>query len=370
MKKLLLSLLLFPTLLIAQPQSFLAGENINIDALKGINMCSGTGNITLATSCTGGGTQYTHKFNGTTGKFESTGGMSLPDGTAAAPSLNFTNDTNLGLYRIGDDDLGIAVNGAGELRLTGSSFAPVTTGGTDLGTASRLWNDVFFSGNMKGSNGSVSAPTYSFSGDTNTGIYNKGANDLGFACNGAGVLAVNTAELYPVTASGLDIGNGSLPFKDAYIADNIKMSNVNSKILISSTDGADNKYIYLSGGGNNSETRGAQFIASGNEAVGSTGVPYVVSGDVAGAYNDYDARHSTGYHSFKVDGAEKVRINATGEILGSGTATLGWTLVSVANQACTTTCTSPCVFGQETTSKALLACSDATADICLCAGAS
>ena len=61
---------------------------------------------------------------------------------------------------------------------------------------------------------------------------------------------------------------------------------------------------------------------------------------------------------------------ATGTMIGAGTGSIGWTLVSAANQACTTTCVTPCVMGQETTSKAFLACSDATADICLCAGAS
>ena len=61
---------------------------------------------------------------------------------------------------------------------------------------------------------------------------------------------------------------------------------------------------------------------------------------------------------------------ANGNITSQGTSDIGWTLVSAANQACNTTCTSACVMGQETTSKAFLACTDATADICLCAGAS
>lgn len=51
------------------------------------------------------------------------------------------------------------------------------------------------------------------------------------------------------------------------------------------------------------------------------------------------------------------------------TSDIGWSIQSAANQACNTTCTHACVFGQETTSKAILACTDATADTCLCAGA-
>lgn len=50
---------------------------------------------------------------------------------------------------------------------------------------------------------------------------------------------------------------------------------------------------------------------------------------------------------------------------------LGWTIQSAANQACNTTCVSACVHGFDTaTSNTPVACTDATADKCLCAGAS
>lgn len=60
---------------------------------------------------------------------------------------------------------------------------------------------------------------------------------------------------------------------------------------------------------------------------------------------------------------------ATTSITSSATGSIGWSLVSVANQACTTTCTSACVFGQDSTSKDIVDCSNATADVCVCAGA-
>lgn len=58
------------------------------------------------------------------------------------------------------------------------------------------------------------------------------------------------------------------------------------------------------------------------------------------------------------------------KLTSKATSDIGWSIQSAANQACNTTCTHACVFGQETTSKAILACTDATADVCLCAGAS
>jgi len=60
-----------------------------------------------------------------------------------------------------------------------------------------------------------------------------------------------------------------------------------------------------------------------------------------------------------------------GTMIGTGTATIGWAVVAGANTACTTTCTTPCVFGVNTaaTEADIVDCADATADECLCAGA-
>ena len=48
---------------------------------------------------------------------------------------------------------------------------------------------------------------------------------------------------------------------------------------------------------------------------------------------------------------------------------LGWVVQNAANQICTTTCTTgACVVGIDTVTTTFLACNDATADSCLCAG--
>jgi hypothetical protein len=64
-------------------------------------------------------------------------------------------------------------------------------------------------------------------------------------------------------------------------------------------------------------------------------------------------------------------VKVGGQLTSTGTATLGWSIVAVANTACTTTCTSACVAGQDTgaANKPLVGCADATADLCICAGA-
>lgn len=63
---------------------------------------------------------------------------------------------------------------------------------------------------------------------------------------------------------------------------------------------------------------------------------------------------------------------ATDSTITSTRATdIGWSVVAGANTACNTTCTSACVFGVNTaaTEADIVACTDATADECLCAGA-
>lgn len=63
-----------------------------------------------------------------------------------------------------------------------------------------------------------------------------------------------------------------------------------------------------------------------------------------------------------------------GEITSASTGSLGWSYVTGANTACTTTCTSAAVFGVDlaagASSPVIVAANSATADACVCAGAS
>lgn len=64
-------------------------------------------------------------------------------------------------------------------------------------------------------------------------------------------------------------------------------------------------------------------------------------------------------------------ITTAGTIVSTRTSDVGWSVVNAANQACNTTCTSACVVGIDTAGTGgFLACTDATADSCLCAGSS
>ena len=120
-------------------------------------------------------------------------------GSAGAPSYAFTSDAgnNSGLYYTGTaDTLGISTGGT--LRWT-------------LNTAALTATLPF-----RGANGSVSAPTYSFSGDTNTGLYQTGTADtIALATNGIARFVLNTTTLTigdatnQLTISSPGVGGGS-----------------------------------------------------------------------------------------------------------------------------------------------------------------
>lgn len=91
----------------------------------------------------------------TTAKIPFAVGISLGDGSVGTPAVNFTADTNSGLYRIANDNIGVAVNGAkvldisttglsvtGTLSASGA-FSPTTSDGAALGSVSLMWSDLF-----------------------------------------------------------------------------------------------------------------------------------------------------------------------------------------------------------------------------------
>jgi len=99
-------------------------------------------------------------------------GYSFLAGSAASPGLYPAGDTNTGLYSPGADQLGITVGGTVRLSLSTTAITPA------LPLLSPL--------------GSNSAPSYTFTGDTNTGLYSPGADQLGLVTGGTGRLTIDS----------------------------------------------------------------------------------------------------------------------------------------------------------------------------------
>jgi len=104
--------------------------------------------------------------------------LSLAKGSLGDLPLRFIGDTNLGLYSSGDDVLDIVNNGTTRLQITS--------------TVSRHYNS------MHNISGTAADPSYSFQGDTTTGMYRIGAGIVGITTGGV--------ERARISSSGLQVG--------------------------------------------------------------------------------------------------------------------------------------------------------------------
>jgi predicted small secreted protein len=69
--------------------------------------------------------------------------LNLPNGTAAAPALRFTSDTNTGIFRIGVDTIGFSTEGTSRLGLNNSTLYPTSTNVVSLGTSSNSFLNIY-----------------------------------------------------------------------------------------------------------------------------------------------------------------------------------------------------------------------------------
>lgn len=103
------------------------------------------------------------------GTLSVTGEARFADGNVATPGIAFTNDTDVGIYRVGANQLGIAA--------AGSIVADFAFG------------EITFHDRVLGVVGGVSEPTYGFTTSSETGMYLPASDEVGFTI--AGVLSVS-----------------------------------------------------------------------------------------------------------------------------------------------------------------------------------
>lgn len=109
----------------------------------------------------------------------------LGNGTAALPTLAISG-TNIGIYRPAIDTLGFTTAGALRFNLDATSLRSNTTGG----------------GIVRSAAGAVGTPTFSFQGDTNTGIWNSAPDTIAFSCSGATQFGINDVGSFFGPAAG------------------------------------------------------------------------------------------------------------------------------------------------------------------------
>jgi hypothetical protein len=104
------------------------------------------------------------------------GGVVLAsDGSASAPAYAFTSDSNTGMFVTGPNSNELAFSAGGTQRFMLSATALTSVVPTRL------------------ADGIAAAPAYTFTGDTDTGIYNRAANELGFSVAGSEAFSIAAA---------------------------------------------------------------------------------------------------------------------------------------------------------------------------------
>ena len=83
---------------------------------------------------------------GVTGAVALSGAISFSDGSASAPSITNTGDTNCGLFFSGADVLSFTAGGTAQFTMADGAIAPVTDNDVDLGTSSLEFKDLFLDG--------------------------------------------------------------------------------------------------------------------------------------------------------------------------------------------------------------------------------
>lgn len=178
------------------------------------------------------------------------GPLTLGDGTVGAPSATFLLDTDTGLFRVADNELGIVAGGADPMivKLTevdmnnkklnnvgisicGGIAATISIDNVEIAPTSKLTiSDQLITGvinsvskiivgdlnittkvPLHASNGSAAAPAYSFEIDTNTGMYSSGADQISLSTNGIVRLNLDTTKLESLVSVHAPIGTQLIP---------------------------------------------------------------------------------------------------------------------------------------------------------------
>lgn len=271
-------------------------------------------------------------------------------GTVEGNSIAFQRDSALQSFLLspnssdGADDSRICLSGGGACDGAGSRGGFARIGGNEYTSGGDF---EIYSGDSAGSNVTIgtiaSGGTISFLADAARSFLTLSSSSATSLTNSFGAAATATQTFSFVSAS---------------------------------SDGADNDYLCLSGGGSCvAPTRGSYLSLYGNETA-EAGDVSLVTGSASGSTMFLTAGATNGTIVMSTNGTTALTIESdqdavyAGEITSSETGSLGWSLVSAANQACTTTCTSAAVFGWDTGTSLPVGPATATADHCICAGAS
>lgn len=314
----------------ANPVGVVRSDNTTYLGLSGgtaVNSSAAGANLLLYGASGGGSAGTAYIFGGN----QSTGNILLQT-THASAQTRFLNSSSGITWLLNDSgqlvqdgtnggDIIITKNGSG-LRKSGTGDVLHLSGGSTLNSSTAGGGLSLFGGTSGGSQGLARL----FGGNQTTGHIelqtNNASAEIRFQTSGATKWIINnTGDIIPSAAGSYVIGSASLPVSNVIVGN-------------------------------------ATINGSLSHSVGNTSV-------VVGSTTNHEIE-------FRANAAEVWEMNPDGTFIGSGTATIGWTVLTGVNLTCTTSCVTPCVMGQDldTANGPWVGCGSATAERCICAGAS
>jgi hypothetical protein len=199
-----------------------ANRTINVGASTGITV--NADNIALTDIASGSTTHGALHYNGTTrasGQFY--GGSTNPNGSNRLNYSGYFYPTYINLTASGDttgtpSHAFVETGSDGYVRpMTWANFQNKIT---DVGTLTSLTvgGELTVTGSINAANGTAGNPSYSFTSETDTGMYYGGTGLIGWSLNGTVKLWLdgNTNDLSPATIGGMDLGASGLHWNHLY----------------------------------------------------------------------------------------------------------------------------------------------------------
>lgn len=170
---------------------------------------------------------------------------------------------------------------------------------------------------------------------------------FGFSASSAAFTSTNSY----VYVSSFNVGGASITYEAA----NVQLQ-ITTHVFVNGT--------FISSGntsGYSTIDRGL-IVNNGNYSTSGSSGNFTVNGNAGVKLLDIDP-------NTQITTVISSSMSFTNNLISTNTTNIGWSVKSGANTACNTTCTYSCVFGEDTSIVGtFVACSDATADVCVCAG--
>jgi hypothetical protein len=213
------------------------------------------------------------------------GGLPAANGSASAPSINFTSDTGTGFYRYGSGMIGLALSGTHIGFISSSSF--------DI-DGLEVYGDSF----RAASTGTAGRPAYSDPVSASSGLF--------FPSNSV-ALSVNSNERFRISNSG-NVGIGTT--SPGYKLDVNGVANATQLCIA-----GDCKSSWPSSGGSGDFMKDGTVAMTGALKLSTSGTVFAPSLTMSGDTNSGFYEVGSGFWSFSSGGSDVFAINYAGPIL-------------------------------------------------------